>query len=81
MIGKPQRDLGNLRREFLYFYAIALIDVDLHRAKYVGDVSKDLRRTQHVQFQPPQLAISDDEEVAAAAGWVEKSASFELRVG
>ena len=73
VVHQPQRDLGDLGGEFLYFYAVELIDIQSDELVHVQVLLATLvAGAQHFQFEQAQLAVADDEEVAAAAGGVEK---------
>ena len=73
VVHQPQRHLRNLGRELLDLDAVKLIDVDadqpmnVHAELPVGNAG-----AQHLELQQAQLAVADDEEVAAAAGRVKK---------
>ncbi len=68
-----QSHLGDLGRELADLDAVELVHVHLderlHREQLLARVA---RGAQHLQLQQAQLAVGDDQEVAAAAGRVEE---------
>ena len=69
VVDQPQRDLGDLRREFLDLDAVELVDVDADQLVDVEELlAAGVAGAQHFEFQQAQFAVGDDEEVAAAAG-------------
>jgi hypothetical protein len=81
VVDQPQRDLGDLRREFLDLDAVELIDVDGDQLVNVEHLlAVDVRGAQHVEFQQAQLAVGDGEKIAAAAGRVEKGQAAQFLV-
>ena len=74
MIDEPQRDLRDLGREVLDLDAVELINIE---REFLMDIQETGSRpavygAQDFEFEQAQLAVGDDEEVAAAAGWVEE---------
>ncbi len=77
VVGEPQRDLRDPRGKLLDLDAVELVDVDAHQLLDVEEPLPALalqrqRRAQNLQLQLAQLAVGDDEEVAAAAGRIEE---------
>ena len=73
MVGQPQRDLGDLAGPVIHLDAEHLVHIDAGHdgADQLPGVVAAIPRPQRIQFQPPQFAIGNHEEVAAAAGGVE----------
>ena len=74
VVHQPQRDLGDLGRERLDLDSVELRDVDLAE---LGDVEVERRvvlvqLVEDIELQHAQLAVGDEEEVAASAGGVEE---------
>ena len=79
VVGQPHRDLRHLRREFLDLDAVELVDVDRDRLEDVAPaLAEFLGGAQHLDFDPPQFAVADDEEIAATAGGIEERESREF---
>ena len=74
VVHEPERDLGDFRRKRLELDAEELRDVHLAER---GDVQHQARVVavdllQDVRLEAAELAVGDEEEVAAAAGRVEE---------
>ena len=72
MVGEPHGDFGDLGGVFVDFDAVELADVGLQHGGDVEQLACGKQFADDVVFQPPQFAVGDDEEVAAAAGGVEE---------
>ena len=73
MVHHPQRGLGDARWKLANLDAIELINIDY--GKQFGEGRKLagwVQLTQDLNLELPQLAVRNDEEVAAAARRVEK---------
>ena len=82
VVGQPQRDLGDLRREFLVLDAVELIDIHEHDRPDIEEpgFAVLVHLAQQVQFDQAQFLIGDHEEVAAAAGRIENPDAGQLGV-
>ncbi len=83
VVRHPQGRLGDARREGADFDAVELVDGDPGEPRDIdlalpcgGGIGAQL--ADHVDFEQAQLAVGDDEEVAAAAGGVEEGHLAEL---
>ncbi len=82
MIGHPHRHFGDARRKLLIFDTVELPHIDSRQQPQIGkalpcaDVHSacclGIQRLKTFHLQPPQLAIGDDEEIAAAARRIEQ---------
>ena len=73
VVGQPHRHLGDLGRELLDLDAVKLVHVDPQEVEHMAHPLAELAgRAQHVQLDPAQLAVGHHQEVAAAAGRVQK---------
>ena len=75
VVHQPERDFGNARRPFANFNAVKLVHVHLRQP--VDFVQRQFRLLaekflERFEFKLAQFAVGDDEEVAAAAGGIEK---------
>ena len=76
MVGQPQRDFGDSRREFLNLDAVELVDVELGQPVHVVErhfVLLAVKLQQDFEFQLAQFAVGENEEIAATAGGIEKA--------
>ena len=82
MIHEPQRDLGDFGGERLYFYSVELRDIDLAQLRHIEELSGvvPVEFLQHIHFEAAQLAVGDEEEVAASASGVEERERGDLLV-
>ena len=72
MVRHPHRDFRDHGGKLFVLDAVELIDRDPGH-QFGIDPLVAIQRLQAFQFEPPDLAIGDDEEIAAAAGRVEKA--------
>ena len=75
--------MGNLGGKLFNFYAEELVHIQANQLVYVQRLLAAVARhfvagTQHFQLQQAQLAVADDEEVAAATGRVKKRQAAQL---
>ena len=82
MVGQPHRHLCDLGRKLLDLDAVELVHVDLQGARERAfDRGAELARClKHLEFQPPQLPVSDDEKISAAASRIEEILAREILV-
>ena len=80
MVHKPERNLGYLAGKFFYFYAVKLPDIAKHELADIGYHLDALQLPDHLQFQGAELAVTDNQEVAAATGRVKETEFGELQV-
>ena len=73
MIHEPHTDLSDLAGEILNLNTVELTYIDLEQ---FGNVQQQLTRlllhSENIQLKQTQALIGDNEEVAAAAGWVKE---------
>ena len=85
VVHQPQRDLGDLGGELLDLDAVKLIDIDAQQRMHIhtqlpAGVGFLGAGTQNGQFQLAQLAVADDQKIAAAARGVKKRQTAQLFV-
>src|SRR5208283_3650739 len=81
VIGEPERNLGYLRREFLNFDAVELVNIYLHKLEDVQMLLAGRSRgAKDFEFEQSQFTICDNEEVPTPAGRVEELQPGQLLV-
>ena len=85
MVGQPERDFGDARRELFDLDAVELVDVEL--GELVDGVERHfvlcaVQFEEDFEFEFAEFPVGDDEEVAAAAGRIEEAefAEFVLKL-
>ena len=74
VIHHPQCDFGNVRRKFSQLNPVELIHIDNRKQLRQNiELTMGTNLLEHLDFQRPQLAVGNDEKIAAAAGRIEKA--------
>ena len=82
VVDQPQRDLRDLSGELLDLDTVELIHVERDLLMNIQEAGARpaVHRSKDLELQQPQLAVGDDEKVAATAGRIEENQRAQLLV-
>ena len=84
VVDEPHGDFGDACGEFFVFDAVELVDVEPKDVSDVGDaLTGFVKLAEDFEFEEAQLAVGDDEEIAASASGIEEfeGAEFFVELG